>query len=140
MDVTLRGDVPSGYRALENQDSVASSWMQAMRVVHASALVILAICSPLVAATNSATFTNVSDLSISNHPMQFRRQFAKGEITNYPQVLVGGTPVTTQANVQTRWTDGSVKHAIITFILAGPIANNGTSTFTFQNQTGCNCG
>jgi hypothetical protein len=91
-------------------------------------------------ASDTMTWTNVSGSSISNYPVQFGRVFAQGEIANYPQALVGGSTVTTQANVHTRWPDGSVKHATITFFLAGPIANNNAVAFTFQNQTGCNCG
>src|SRR5437016_5821289 len=100
----------------------------------------LLMVSSALAATNSMPFTNVSGTSISNYPMQFARQFAQGEIANYPQVKVNGTPVTTQANVQTRWPDTTVKHVILSFILVGPIADAGTATFTFQNQAGCNCG
>jgi hypothetical protein len=49
--------------------------------------------------------------------VQFGRPFKAAEISDYPQVLLGGTAVPTQADVKQRWGDGSVKHAVISFIL-----------------------
>lgn len=102
------------------------------------ALVLLLVLPAL--AVNNMTFKNVSGSSISNYPMQFGRQFLKGEIAAYPQVLVNAVAITTQANVETRWNDGSAKHVILSFILVGPVIDTGTAVFTFQNQAGCNCG
>ena len=60
-------------------------------------------------------------------------------ILNYPQVIVNSVALPTQANVESRWPDGSVKHAIISFVMVSVAAVN-TSSFTFQNQLNCNCG
>jgi len=63
--------------------------------------------------SNTIRITEVEGTTINNHPMQIGRPFIKGEIANYPQVLVNGSPLLTQANIKTRWEDGSVKHAIL---------------------------
>ncbi len=85
------------------------------------------------------TYQNVSGKAQTNVPMQFGRVFIQGEILNYPQVIVNSVALPTQANVESRWPDGSVKHAIISFVMVSVAAGN-TSSFTFQNQLNCNCG
>jgi hypothetical protein len=84
-------------------------------------------------ADNFATFRNVSGSTITNYPLRFGRIFAEGEIADYPQILVDGTPITTQADVKTRWDDDSVKHCIFSAIIASA-ANNTDLELTFQNQ------
>jgi hypothetical protein len=66
-------------------------------------------------------------------PDQHGRIFKQGEIPNFPQVLINGVAVTTQANVKTRWPDGSVQHAVMFVVISG-IAASSTTTFTYQNQ------
>ena len=85
------------------------------------------------------TFSNASGSQQSNVPVQFGRVFLRGEIPNFPQVIVDSNPVSTQANVESRWPDGSVKHAILSFILSNSPSGS-SSSFTFQNQPNCNCG
>ena len=86
------------------------------------------------AATNSMTVTDKSGTVQMNYPLQFARPFIQGEIANCPQVLVNGTPVTTQADVKQRWPDGSAKHAILS-LLVPSLPANGSVTLTFQNQS-----
>ncbi len=66
------------------------------------------------------------------------RVFAKGEITNYPQARVNGSATLTQADVMSRYEDGSVKHVIISFVATLP--GNGSLNVDFVNQSNCNCG
>ncbi len=81
--------------------------------------------------------TNVSGGALTNYPMQFGRPFVQGEIANYPQVLVGGSPTATQADVKNRHTDGSVKYAVLSLII--PSLPSATPVeFTFQNQASGN--
>lgn len=87
--------------------------------------------------SNTLTITDVDSTTTTNYPVQFGRPFAEGEIADYPQALIGGTPVTTQANVQTRWPGGSVKHAIVSFLVPSLTADS-TITITFQNQASGN--
>lgn len=91
-------------------------------------------CSPCDEPNNTVTVTEVEGLLINNHPMQIGRPFRKGEIMDYPQVLINNVPVLTQANVKTRWEDGSVKHAILNFIIPS-IKPYSTTILSFQNQT-----
>jgi len=78
-------------------------------------------------------------VSTTNYPIQIGRPFVQREITsgNCPQAVVGGTAVTTQANVTQSWTDGSVRHAIIAFLIPTLTANSSV-TVTFQSQSSCN--
>ena len=83
------------------------------------------------------TLTNVSGSALTNYPLQFGRPFVAGEIANYPQVLMNGTPAATQADVKNRHTDGSCKYAVISVIV--PSLPTGTPvTLTFQNQASGN--
>ncbi len=110
--------------------------------------------SPLTAANTLATQTvNLERATPSNsvaiaersgvtqvaRPFAISRVFAMGEIANFAQARVNGTPVLTQCDVRTRWPDGSLKHAEITFIADLPAS--ATLTVDFVNQaTGNNSG
>jgi hypothetical protein len=86
-------------------------------------------------ADNSITIYEKSGSTQTNYPVQVGRPFVPQEIANCPQAVIGGTPVTTQANVMSRWlnNDNSVKHAIISFLVPS-LPANGSVTVTFQNQ------
>src|SRR5215212_4893601 len=75
-------------------------------------LILLAPCGVL-AASNTITITNRSDAEVVNYPLQFGRPFIRGEIHEYPQVVIGGVPVATQADIKNRFPDGSVAFAVI---------------------------
>src|SRR5271169_2296108 len=62
---------------------------------------------------NSITVTNVSGAAVSNYPFQFGRPFLDGAIADEPQILINGSPVTTQADVKNRYPDSSVEFAVI---------------------------
>ena len=85
------------------------------------------------AAQNFITITERDGQTTQNYPIQIGRPFIKGEINNYPQAIVNGNPVLTQADVKCRWDDGSVKHAILTFLIPSLQAYN-SITVTFHNQ------
>lgn len=85
------------------------------------------------------TITEENGTPTTNYPIQVGRVFAQGVVTGYPQAVVNGTPVTTQANVQSRWPDTSPKHVIISFLIP-TLAANSTATVAFQNQATCQCG
>ncbi|HEV2099449.1 MAG TPA: hypothetical protein VGR45_11060, partial [Stellaceae bacterium] len=76
--------------------------------------------APPVASTASAdsmTITNVSGVVQSDYPLQFGRPFMDNEIPDFPQVLLNGTSVLTQADVKNRYPDGSVKFAVISLVI-----------------------
>ncbi len=83
---------------------------------------------------DSMMVTDRSGTARVNYPLQFARPFVQGEIPDYPQVLVDGMPVATQADVKQRWPDGSVKHGIVS-VLVPSIAANGSVALTFRNQS-----
>src|SRR5579883_1896167 len=88
---------------------------------------------------NSVRITDQSGSAQSNRPFTISRVFAQGDIPHYPQAVIGGAPVTTQADVKTRWPDGSVQHAMISFLAS--VGANGSITVSFQDQpTGNNAG
>lgn len=89
------------------------------------------------AITNSMTIKEKAGLTTNDYPIQIGRAFVQGEIPNFPQVLVNGTPIVTQADVKSIWAGGSVKHAILTFLIPTLTANS-TVTVTFRNQSSGN--
>ncbi|OGJ92144.1 MAG: hypothetical protein A2268_06330 [Candidatus Raymondbacteria bacterium RifOxyA12_full_50_37] len=86
------------------------------------------------AAVNTVRITEKSGITTANYPVQLGRPFLKGEITNYPQVLINGSPIVTQTNVMQRYDDGSVKHAILCFLIPVLEANSAINV-TFQDQS-----
>ena len=72
--------------------------------------------APLVSDT--LTITN-SGATASNYPVQIGRPFAQGEFPNgqLPQATLGATALSTQVDVKSRWPDGSLKHAILSFLI-----------------------
>ena len=86
---------------------------------------------------NSITIKEKAGVKTTNYPLQIGRAFVQGEIKSFPQAVVNNVSLTTQADVKSRWPDGSVKHAILTFYL--PTLNaNSTVVVTFVNQTAGN--
>lgn len=85
------------------------------------------------AKDNFVTVREVDGVTTIDYPMQLGRTFLAGEIANHPQALVDGQGVETQANVKTRWSDGSVKHAVMSFYIP-TLGANETKRITFTNQ------
>lgn len=88
--------------------------------------------SPL--ASNTLLITEPHGIDHTYYPIQIGRPFLEGEITDFPQVMQSGVEIPTQVDIKQRHPDGSVKHAIISFILASLPANS-SKTFTFANKT-----
>lgn len=89
---------------------------------------------PLVRISNpsGSTFTNV--------PLSVSEAFAAGDIAQFPQARVNGTLLTTQADVKTKWPDGSVKFAIVSFVLPSIGANATQKVYLVNQATGNNTG
>jgi len=92
---------------------------------------------PLIAGDNRITITSQAlespGASRTNVPVQIGRTFIQGELPNFPEAVVSGSPVLTQADVKTRWPDGSVNHAILSFLIPS-LPETGTITVSFRNQ------
>jgi|GEM_PF-1062178 len=85
-------------------------------------------------APNKVIITEVDGVTTNNYPVQIARPFKEGEIQEFPQAKINGNAVQTQALVQTRWEDGTVKHAILNFLIP-QLAANQRLEVTFQNQS-----
>jgi len=55
--------------------------------------------------------------TLTDEPLQFGRPFEKGEIRGCPRLSVDGHEVEAQADVKTRYPDGSVQFAIVSVVL-----------------------
>lgn len=93
----------------------------------------------ITASGNGIVIADTSGSSQINSPQTVTRFFKQAEIPHYAQAIINGTPLLTQCDVKNRWPDGSVKFAIISFVVP-KIDSNGILV-TFQDQaTGNNTG
>jgi hypothetical protein len=67
-----------------------------------------------------------------DRPLTISRFFARGEISKWPSAAVETVPVPTQADVKTRWPDGSVQHAIIN--IKATIPQHGSIEVSFTDS------
>ncbi len=51
-------------------------------------------------------------------PVTISRVFRQGEVPQFAQAVVGGQKAPTQCDVKSRWPDGSLRHAILSFWVA----------------------
>lgn len=75
----------------------------------------------------------ISGPSLENRFVSIPRFFRQGDIPNFAQAVVNGTPLLTQCDTKNRWPDGSLKFAIVSFIIVPKISSHGTEV-RFQNQ------
>lgn len=117
------------------------------RAIAWSALLSLSLAADhLQAAPNIVTLRNQSGVAITDYPVQIGRPFVEGEIANYPQIGQCSDSTCSsvawldaahfQSDVKCRWSDSSVKHAIISFIVAS--LPTGNTFFTFRNAASGN--
>ncbi len=95
---------------------------------------VITVSENCAGAPNKVIITEAEGITTTNYPVQIARPFKEGEIAGFPQVLINGNAIQTQALVQTRWNDGSVKHAILNFLIPQLSANHSLE-ITFQNQS-----
>ncbi|MEW6990620.1 hypothetical protein AADZ91_08005 [Colwelliaceae bacterium 6441] len=93
--------------------------------------------------TNTITIKEPIGKARAKLPIQIARPFIKGEISNIPRIRIDGQNVASQAVVKQRYDDGSVKHAILNFVLdylpenssvTANIVNDTNETFTPFNK------
>ena len=82
---------------------------------------------------NYLTISERAGIDTQNYPVQLGRPFIEGEIADAPLVLLDGVPVATQAGVRTRWPDGSVRHAVVSFLIPH-LAAGASVKVQFANQ------
>ncbi len=80
------------------------------------------------------TISDTTGLGQTNRPVSIARPFVQGEIANFAQASINGTSLLTQCDVKNRWPDGSLKFAIVSFVIPN-IGANGSVVVSFSNQT-----
>lgn len=117
--------------------------MRILGCICLAALGTLAVLQASAQATSgeagSASANN--GIAISGHAQENRfvsvpRFFRQGDIPNFAQAVVNGTPLLTQCDTKNRWPDGSLKFALISFIV--PRVTSRGSEVRFQNQAAGN--
>jgi hypothetical protein len=93
--------------------------------------------SRLLSAADQVRIIDASRHEQTNRPISIPRPFVQGEIPNFAQASINGTPLLTQCDVKNRWPDGSLKFAIVSFIVP-TIQANGSVVVSFSNQTSGN--
>jgi hypothetical protein len=83
---------------------------------------------------NTIQIFETSGSTQASRPVSVPRPFRQGEIMNYAQASVDGAPVLTQCDVKNRWPDGSLKFAIVSFVIPN-LPARGSVTVSFSNQT-----
>jgi len=103
-------------------------------------LIILFLCPSVSLAAYSGSGENyviLNGATQTDRPITVSRVFAIGDIANYAKAFVDGGAdegLSTQCNVLSRWNDGSVKHAMISFVVPS-ITSGGSTTVYFANQS-----
>ncbi len=85
------------------------------------------------------TIKSMTGSTQTSRPTSVFMTFKQGDIPHYPQAVISSAAIITQADVKTRWPDGSVKQAMVSFVYTVPASSN--LTVAFQDQaTGNNTG
>jgi hypothetical protein len=96
-----------------------------------------AIPPPPPPAGDTVTISDASGLGQTSAPVSISRPFVQGEIANFAQASIGGAALVTQCDVKNRWPDGSLKFAVVSFVVPS-IPANGSVVVSFSNQTSGN--
>ena len=91
----------------------------------------MAVASAAANPTAPDNGITISGQSQENRFVSVPRFFRQGDIPNFVQAVANGTAVLTQCDVKNRWPDGSLKFAIISFIVP---KISSRIEITFQNQ------
>jgi Bacterial Ig domain len=88
-------------------------------------------------AGDDVTISDGSGSGQTNRAISISRAFVQGEIADFVQASVAGTSLLTQCDVKNRWPDGSLKFAVVSFVIPS-IPANGSVVVSFENQTSGN--
>jgi hypothetical protein len=84
-------------------------------------------------AGDDVTISDTSGSGQTNRAVSIPRAFVQGEIADFAQASISGTPLETQCDVKNRWPDGSLKFAVVSFVIPS-IPANGSVVVSFSNQ------
>jgi hypothetical protein len=114
-------------RSRERGESVMRMLLPVVFIVTAS------LTHAFTSATgNGIVIADTSGSAQTNSPQTVTRFFRQGDVPHFAQAVINGMPLFTQCDVKNRWSDGSVKFAIVSFV-APRITAQGTLV-TFQDQ------
>ncbi len=114
--------------------------MGLLRNLATFSLILLSMAGQAWGQVNTIKVFDTSGAPQTNRPVSIARAFRQGEIANFAQASIGGTPLLTQTDVKNRWPDGSLKFAIVSFVIPS-LPSSGFVTVSFANQsTGNNTG
>jgi hypothetical protein len=86
---------------------------------------------------DEVTISDASGAGQTNRAVSIARAFVQGEIPNFAEASINGTAITTQCDVKNRWPDGSLKFAVVSFVVPS-IPSSGSVVVSFSNQTSGN--
>lgn len=86
-----------------------------------------------VSSSDDVTIFDVSGSAQANRPISIPRPFVQGEIPHFAQASLNGTALLTQCDVKNRWPDGSLKFAIVSFVIPS-VPRNGSVVVAFVDQ------
>lgn len=78
---------------------------------------IYTIDASLAIPISQITVSEKQGVSSTNYPLTFGMVFKEGDVPQTVRLKVGGTPLSTQVDIKTRWSDGSVRHAVISALI-----------------------
>ncbi len=89
--------------------------------------------NPTAVANDTMTIHESSGKAQTNRPLSVSRAFRQGEIANFVQASIGSTPLLTQTDVKNRWADGSIKFAVVSFVMPN-LRGHQSVEVNFSNQ------
>lgn len=102
-----------------------------------SLTIIRSVCGsdslPSFDATDQVRIVDVSHHEQKSFPVSIPRPFIQGEIPRFAQASIKGVLLLTQCDVKNRWPDGSLKFAIVSFVVPD-IPANGSVVVSFSSQ------
>ena len=88
-------------------------------------------------AGDDVTISDASGSGQTNRAVSIARAFVEGEIADFAQASINGSTLLTQCDVRNRWPDGSLKFAVVSFVVPS-IPANGSVVVSFSNQASGN--
>ena len=86
----------------------------------------------------SVTIVEKAGVTTTNYPLTLSMIFKKGDVPNNVVARLAGVALPTQTDVKVRYPDGSVKHAMVSFIIPALQANGQVTIDLLSGGTNCN--
>jgi hypothetical protein len=98
------------------------------------------VSQPPPATASGIVISNDSPTEVRNRTISIGRAFRSGEHPAFVRALVDGAPVLTQTDVKNRWPDGSLRFAVVSFVLPRILSGQSLSVRFESNAAGNNEG